>query len=210
MDKLMKNFFRSSLITSSVLIILGILLLFQSELTILSISYVLGAILIAIGVLAIIRFVKNDNNLTKSELDIIYGVVTIIMGLLIIQNPQAIASVIPIILGIAIIINSATKLQYAFELKRNSNDRWKVTMLVSIISTICGVMLLFNPFRGAVLLTKIVGIFIIIYSILDIISTITIKKNVEDIKEAMENSITDAQIVEEKTTKKRKKVKNDK
>lgn len=207
MDKLMNKFFRSSMITSGFLMVLGILLLFQSEITILSISYVLGAILIAIGVLAIIRFIKNTNNSTKSELDIVYGVVTVILGLLIIQNPQAIASIIPIILGITIIINSATKLQYSFELKANKNDQWKVTMLASIISTICGVVLLFNPFKGAVLLTQVVGIFIIIYSVLDIISTIAIKKNVADIKEAIENSITDAEIIEEEPKKNSKKKK---
>lgn len=207
MDKLMNKFFRSSMITSGFLMVLGILLLFQSEITILSISYVLGAILIAIGVLAIIRFIKNTNNSTKSELDIIYGVVTVILGLLIIQNPQAIASIIPIILGITIIINSATKLQYSFELKANKNNQWKATMLVSIISTICGVVLLFNPFKGAVLLTQVVGIFIIIYSVLDIISTIAIKKNVADIKEAIENSITDAEIIEEVSKKNSKKKK---
>lgn len=207
MDKLMNKFFRSSMITSGFLMVLGILLLFQSEITILSISYVLGAILIAIGVLAIIRFIKNTNNSTKSELDIVYGVVTVILGLLIIQNPQAIASIIPIILGITIIINSATKLQYSFELKANKNNQWKATMLVSIISTICGVVLLFNPFKGAVLLTQVVGIFIIIYSVLDIISTIAIKKNVADIKEAIENSITDAEIIEEVSKKNSKKKK---
>ena len=68
-------------------------------------------------------------------------------------------------------------------------------------------MLLFNPFKGAVLLTQVVGIFIIIYSVLDIISTIAIKKNVADIKEAIENSITDAEIIEETPKKNSKKKK---
>ena len=207
MDKLMKKFFRSSIVTSTILIILGLLLIFQSEVTIMTISYIIGGILIALGVLAVIKFIQGTNKEGKSELDIVYGIVTTILGILIIMNPQAIASVIPFILGIAIIISSATKLQYAFELKANNNRLWKVTMLISILSTLFGVILLFNPFKGAVMFTKIVGIFILGYAILDIISTITIKRNVKIIHNAIEAVVIDADVVEEKEENKKRKKK---
>jgi len=210
MDKLMKKFFRSSIVTAIILIILGLLLIFQSEATIMTISYIIGGILIALGVLAVIKFIRGTNKEGKSELDIVYGVVTTILGVLIITHPQAIASVIPLILGIAIIISSATKLQYAFELKANKNKLWKATMVISIISTLFGVVLLFNPFKGAVMFTKVVGIFILGYAILDFISTLTIKRNVKIIHNAIEAVVTDAEVIEEDDapSKKEKKTKN--
>ena len=206
MEKLMKKFFRSSIITSVVLLVLGLLLFFQSEATIVVISYVIGGILVALGVLAIIKFIQGTNKEGKNELEIVYGVVTVILGILIIKNPEAIASVIPLILGVAIVISSATKLQYAFELRANKNKLWKATMFVSIISTLCGVILLFNPFKGAVVFTKVVGMFIIIYALLDIISTFTIKRNVKIIHNAIEAVVTDAEVIEEtdESTKKMK------
>lgn len=212
MENLMKKFFRSSIITSITLIILGLLLIFQSEITIISISYILGGILITIGALAIIKFIKSTNNINKNELDIVYGIVTIILGVIVIKNPEAIASIIPIIIGISIIISSATKLQYAFELKNNQNSLWKTAMIISIISTICGIILLFNPFKGVVMFTKIVGIFIVAYAILDVISTITIKKNVTIIHNAIEGTVEDAEILVEEDIdkKKNKKKKKDK
>ena len=149
MEKLMKKFFRSSLLTSLFLIALGLLLIFQSDAVIYSISYIIGGTLIAIGVLAIIKFIQNTNNEQKAELDIVYGIVSVILGIIVIKNPQAIASIIPAILGISIVISSATKLQYAFELKANGNNLWKTTMVISIISTLCGIVLLFNPFKAA-------------------------------------------------------------
>jgi uncharacterized membrane protein HdeD (DUF308 family) len=60
-------------------------------------------------------------------------------------------------------------------LKKESNNVWKTTLIMSIITIICGLVLIFNPFKGAILLTRIVGILIIIYALLDIISTITIR-----------------------------------
>ena len=200
MDNLMKKFFCSSIVISTILVILGMLLFFKSEATIITIAYIIGAILIALGAVAIITFIKNTNNVEKNQLDIVYGVVTIIMGVLVVSTPEAIASIIPIIIGIGIVISSATKLQYSFELKSCNNPQWKATMIVSIISTICGIILLFNPFKGAVVITQVVAIFIIVYGLLDIISTIIIKKNVNAIYKAIEEEVSEAEVVSESET----------
>lgn len=208
MEQMMSRIFKSSIMMSIVLMVLGILLIFHSEATIISISYIIGAILIAIGVLAILKYVKNSNKPKNESIDIVYGVIAIILGIVIIKHPTSIASFIPLIIGLGIIINSATKLQYAFELRKKSNKIWKSTMIISGISMFCGVILLFNPFEGAVILTKIIGGLILLYAILDIVSTLSIRKNVVRIHSAIEESITDAVIVEEETkdkkTKKRK------
>lgn len=203
MEKLMQKFFRSSLVTSIVLMILGVLLILQSEVTIITISYIIGTLLIALGAIAIIKFVKNVNSITRKDLDIVYGTVTIILGVIVIYNPEAIASIIPIIIGIGIVISSATKLQYAIELKENLSSQWKTTMIISIISAICGVILICNPFKGAVVIMQIIGGFIIVYSILDIISTITIKKNVTAIHNALDGKVEDVEVIEETEAKKK-------
>lgn len=197
METLMKKFFRSSLISSIILMIIGVLLILQSEITIITISYLIGTLLIAMGAIAIIKFIKNINNVAREELDIFYGVVTIVLGVIVVYNPEAIASIIPIIIGIGIIINSATKLQYALELRESLNNQWKTTVVISIISAVCGVILICNPFKGAVVIMQIIGGFIVAYSILDIVSTITIKKNVAAIHNAIDGNINDAEVVDE-------------
>lgn len=194
----MKKFFRSSILTSVLLMVLGGLLIFKSEATIITISYVVGGCLIALGVLALIRYVQDTKNNNATELDIVYGIVTMVLGILVISNPKTLASIIPFILGVCIVVSSSTKLQYAMELKKENNELWLMTMIVAIFSTICGVVLIFNPFKGAQVITKTIGIFIIIYSILDIISTITIRRNVMSIKSAIKETVTDAIVVEEK------------
>ena len=207
MENIMKNFLKSSIITSIVLMILGILLIFQSETTIMIISYIVGGILVAAGALALVRYIKNAKEpRLNNELDIMYGIITIIFGFIIIKNYQAVASVIPIVLGIGIIISSAAKLNYAFQLKANKNNLWKTTMIISIISTIFGVILLFNPFKAAMGIMKVIGILIVIYAVLDLISTIAIKSRVTKIHKTVEETIADAEIIDEndKTNKKRK------
>ncbi len=210
----MKKFLKSSIITSAILIVLGVLLILQSETTIMMISYIIGGVLVAIGALALIRYVKNgESPALRNELDIVYGIVTIIFGIIIVQNYQAIASIIPAVIGIAIIISSAGKLNYAFQLREDESRMWKTTMVISIISTICGVILLFNPFKAALGIMKIIGVFIILYAVLDLVSTVAIRSSVIKIQKAVEETISDAEIISEeesKSKKRKKKQKKDK
>lgn len=218
----MQNFFKSSMVTSALLAALGILLIFESEVTISTISYIVGGVLVAAGTFAFLRYLKtNQKGLEMSELDILYGIVTIIVGILVIKNPHVIASIIPLILGIAIVISSASKLQYAFDLKSENNDLWKTTMAIAAVSAVFGIVLIFNPFAGAVLIMRIVGIFILAYAVLDIISTLIIKKNVSEFTSSItpikQETVVEAEVISEekveeeksKTVKKETTKKND-
>ena len=134
MNNFMNKFLKSSLFSSIGLVILGLLLFFQSEVTIISISYVIGGLLVAVGAITLIDYVKNINNNVKNELDIVYGIGMAILGIIVISNPKAVASIIPFILGVLIILSSATKLNYSLELRKKGNVLWTSTMILSLIT----------------------------------------------------------------------------
>ena len=200
MKEIINKIFKSSILGALSLVVLGILLIFESEATIVTISYVIGGILVAIGVLALLKFYKEvkDNDDNDTGMDLVYGIISIVLGIVVISNPKAVASIIPIVMGLIIILNSGTKLQYSIELKRNNNNLWKSTMVLSLISTLCGVLLVFNPFKGAAFLTKLIGFLILLFAVLDIVSTITIKSTVKKIKTAINEGIEEAKVIEVK------------
>ena len=210
MKTLMNKIFKSSILGALALVVLGILLIFESEATIVTISYVIGGILVAIGVLALLKFYKEVKENDDTGMDLVYGIISIILGIVVISNPKAVDSIIPIIMGLLIILNSGTKLQYSIELKKNNNNLWKSTMILSLISTLCGVLLIFNPFKGAAFLTRLIGFLILLYAILDIISTMAIKNTVKKIKTAINDGIEDAKILEVKEKKTKKDKSNEK
>lgn len=210
MKNIINKIFKSSILGALSLVVLGILLIFESEATIVTISYVIGGILVAIGVLALLKFYKEVKDNDDTGMDLVYGIISVILGIVVISNPKAIASIIPIVMGLIIILNSGTKLQYSIELKRNNNNLWKSTMILSLISTICGVLLIFNPFKGAAFLTKLIGFLILLYAVLDIVSTITIKSTVKKIKTAISDGIEEAKIIEVKEKTKENKKENSK
>lgn len=204
MENIMNKLLKSSIWSSIALAVLGLLLIFYSELTIISISYVIGGILIAIGVIALIKYISNINKDIKNEIDIVYGIVTIILGIIVISNPKAIASIIPFVLGVLIVINSTAKIDYSFKLKKNKNKLWVSTLIVALVALVCGVLLIFNPFTGAEFITKIIGVILLIYAILDIVSTIRISKVLKetfgtDKKKKLKDEIVEAEVIEDNT-----------
>lgn len=201
-----------SLISSGVILVLGLLLFFKSSVTLMGISYIFGGLIIAIGVLAIVRFISNNHSDISNQLNIVYGIICIISGIFFIEKPEIIGSIIPVVMGIGIIISSSLKIQQSFNLKSLNSSYFFWSFLTALLSLICGVVLLFNPFKGAVIITKVIGIFLVMYAILDICNTIVLKKsgvsisistvNDKDIKsKSNHRKAKDAKIIKEVTKK---------
>lgn len=201
-----------SLISSGVILVLGLLFFFKSSVTLMGISYIFGGLIIAIGVLAIVRFISNNHSDISNQLNIIYGIICIISGIFFIEKPEIIGSIIPVVMGIGIIISSSLKIQQSFNLKSLNSSYFFWSFVTALLSLICGVVLLFNPFKGAVIITKVIGIFLVIYAILDICNTIVLKKsgvsisistvNDKDIKsKSNHRKAKDAKIIKEVTKK---------
>lgn len=188
----MKNSFKKmcsmSLTTSLILVIVGFLLLIFPEVILSLISYILGGIVLVNGALTILRYFK-ENNQNIWNFDLAYGILCSILALVIIFNPNAIISIIPLILGIWMMISSIFKIQYSLNLRTYHSDKWKLTLILAIITLICGVLLMVNPFSGAVAITKVIGIFIIVYSIIDIIECLTLKKSINKIVDIIDIDI---------------------
>ena len=210
MSNFVTKFIKSSLFSSIGLAILGILLFVESELTIVSISYVVGAILVAVGAIALINYINDKQKTTKSELNIIYGVGMVILGIIVISNPKGVASIVPFVLGVVIVLNSSAKIEYSLELKKENNNLWASTMILSLFALLCGILLIFNPFEGATFITKIIGIILFIYAMIDIVATLRIRKTVKKALKAIEgNKIKDAEVIEDNTSDKKKRKKDE-
>lgn len=173
----LKKAYQRSIISSICFIVIGLFLVFQSHATITVISYIIGGVLIAMGIAAFIRYFQTKGEQRTFTFDLVYGIITVIVGLIFVINPEMIASFIPFVLGVWIILSGAFKFQNAFSLKALHSEVWVGTLVIAILMVVCGLVLLFNPFAGAIVITKLIGIFMVIYAILDVITAWLMKKD---------------------------------
>ena len=190
-----KRLFRMSIFTSIFFIALGLFLVIKPDTTITAISYIIGGIIMVTGITFLIKYFSNREQYGLFSGDLIFGVLSIVIGLVLILNPTALAKVIPFIIGVWILISSVTKIEYSMQLKSIDNRAWVYTMIIAIITFIWGLLLIFDPFGGAMAITQIIGIFILVYAILDFIEIFIIRKNLKYIKKEVKEAI---KIIEEK------------
>lgn len=176
-----RKIFHFSILTSILFIFLGICLFIYPDTVISMISYVLGGIILISGVVFLIRYFTNPNKVNMFGFDLIYGVFSIVFGIIMVANPTALATVIPFVLGIWVVINSIVKMRYSFLLKSYQHTVWVSTFVISLVTLLWGLILLFNPFEGAMVITQVIGLFIIVYAVLDIVEVILLKKDIDSV-----------------------------
>lgn len=180
MEKYMKKMSQLSTITSIIFIVIGLFLIVKPETTLSLISYVLGIVILVNGIITLIRYYSNRGENSLFDFGLVFGIIEIIIAVIFISSPAAIASIIPLILGIWMFINGIFKLQVALNLKSLNSSSWIYSTVISCLSILLGLVLILNPFEGAIVITQIIGGFLVGYAVLDFLESRTIKKTLQD------------------------------
>lgn len=195
MKDIAKKMYRTSITTSLIYLLIGVILLFVTDSVLITISRVLGIILLVAGLFPVISYFKDNafKDLARSQL--IGGIFLIVSGIIMILNPTLIGTIIPIVIGVCMIISSISKVTYALMLRENKVQSWNISLIFAIITLLVGLFLVIKPWAATGLIFQIIGVIIIIYSILEIIETIIIGKKVKNTENIIETNI---KIIDEK------------
>ena len=184
-EKKLNKTFNISLISSFVFVIVGLFLFIKPDTTISMISYIVGSVLLIVGLINIYKYFSSESKYSMFSFELSYGVLLSIAGIFLIIDTTIFAKIINIIVGIWIIVNSITKFQYSLVLKKTKISDFLYTLLVSLLTFIWGIILLINPLESALTITQIIGIFIIVYAVLDIVDNFIIRRNINNIVEVL-------------------------
>ncbi len=170
-----------SLLTAILAILVGLTLIFLPSVSNKIVGIIMGVVILIFGINAVYKYFHRDGAKIYS-LNIVFGVLYSILGVVIILYPFSVMEFVTVCLGIFIIINGATKINYGVWLKKGNEDSWLVTLVTGIFLVIIGIMLVFNPF-ASLTLTQLCGAFLIIVGILNVSDTILFKKRAKEIME---------------------------
>ena len=162
----------TSLVSSILFLIFGIILFTNPSGILNFVSYIVGGILIIIGVFNILSYRKTLKKLNiDQKYKLISGVILIIFGLFVILFSSLIEMTIRLICGGWILYSGIIRLIETLNNKKNKVS-FISRLIVSILLIICG----FYVAIETNLIFSTIGLFIIIYAILEIIGFIFYKK----------------------------------
>jgi len=179
MEQFFKKMGITSIITSLGFGVLGLIIAYNPNTTFQIISYVLGAILIAYGVIKIIEYykMKDVNSIYSTELS--FGAIAALFGIVVIVCSDMIEAIIRVLIGIWIVYSGVMRFGLAMKLHNFDSDNrlWVPVLFIALAILLCGMYIIVSP--GAVMMT--IGIIMVIYAIMDIIEEIIFMKNIKDI-----------------------------
>lgn len=180
-ENMYKRMIIYSLLTALFTIIMGIVLLLLPNATNKVVGIIVGIIFLIEGINSVYKYFHREGA-KLYNLNLIFGVLYALLGVVIILYPFTVVEFVTVCLGIYMIINGASKVNYALWLKRGNEESWLITLATGILIAIVGILVIFNPF-ASLTLTKLAGAFLIITGILDFMDTILFRNRSKEIME---------------------------
>ena len=168
------------IVLSVVFCIVGVLFVAWSDIGTQVLSLALGIAMIVFGGIKIVGYFSKDLFRLAFQFDLELGIISAVLGIIVLLNPFGTITFIFIAMGIAILADALFKIRIAIDAKRFGVGAWWMILSLAFLTAIAGVLLVFRPWESANILTVLLGISLLSEGILNLcvaVSTVKIVKH---------------------------------
>ena len=194
--KSLKTYKTWAIVLAVVTMVLGLVMVFWPGISAVAICYLMGAVCIAAGIYEIIRYFDLGLIGVLFRYDLFLGIMSVLAGVLLLLHPNGALVILPVILGFYIILASVFSIQISTEARHFGFSGWWGALLLGIAGAVFGVLMIFDPFKGAKALMIFTGISLLVTGVESIYAIVCISKAVSythlDVykRQDMENSLS--------------------
>lgn len=172
----------SSIIMSLCELIVGILLLVDPVGFTTGIITFLGIVLVIVGIAGAVQYFRTSPEKAAVEQGLTRGLIEVLVGIFFITKNEWFIVTFPlltVVYGIGTLIMGITKIQWTVDMIRLKAKKWFWAAISAVLTIICAVIILCNPFSSASALWIFIAVALIVEAVVDVVVTIFAKK--EDI-----------------------------
>lgn len=171
----------TEIIYSVLYAILGLIIYLKPEITNNVIGLMIGTFLLIYGFFALFTFIERSK-IKLFHWNFIFGILSILLGIFIMFNPLSILHFLNITVGIWLVVEGINKAVYYLFMKKIGEESRKIILASAMLLFILGVLLVLNPFK-TIIISKTVGVFIILFNVVNINDLILLKRRGKKILE---------------------------
>lgn len=194
------------IIASCISIILGVALLFVPQIQIITICYSISTVMVAAGIIFIVKYFLAEGYLNMNEYGFSIGVLMVVLGMCALVREEQVAAFFILCIGGFVLISGIIKLQYSMALKIVEDKLWIVLLFVSFIIMGLAIAIILNPFSSKDTLQTFTYYILIIDGILSIVCNIYLFWSLKnhgkrEMKEGLKQQLIDEEVpIEEECT----------
>ncbi|MGN1176208.1 MAG: HdeD family acid-resistance protein [Roseburia sp.] len=141
-----------------------------------------GVFFLVYGLAKLSSYFTKDLFQLAFQFDFGLGIVSIILGALMIFRTDHIVGFLAFCIGTFMLIDAALKIQTAFEAKRFGIERWKWILITAIAAGIIGAFLLFSPMKATTLIIRMVGLGICLDGVMNLVVVTNTVKTINNLQ----------------------------
>ncbi len=183
LDKLKRSWIFSAVVT----VILGLILVLFPAAALKSVSYAVGGLAIAMGVIRTVRYFKQDHACPYLfQSDLVVGLLSVGFGIFMVSQPVTVLSLVPHIFGILMVGFGIGGILRAVDAKKTGFGSWGVLLALAIVSIALGWLILANPFGAMETVTIVIGGCLIYQGVSDFVATRMVGKRISEWKKTVQ------------------------
>ncbi len=180
--KLLKSIRKEYIVSSAVIILLGIILAFFPVGSTKALGYIIAAFFVTVGVVVTVRYFRAEERGALAATSLVAGILMILFGTYIFVKPLVLANILWLVFGIAMVIDGIYKVMHAITLGKNGATRWWIVLIIAMVTTLLGCIIIFKSEAVAIGFIRFIGIVFIIDGISDIFSTIYLSRVIKKLE----------------------------
>ena len=157
-----------TMLLSIAYIIIGMMLLIMPETSLLWICNAFGVVVLLTGIVCLVQYARIRGTGFTAPFMLVGGVITAGLGIFTLAKPQVVASFLPVVFGIFILVDGLSRIGTAIDLAKRKGQKWWVLLLLSVVSVGLGALLVLHPFDAAVSVVMVCGILLIVEGALNL------------------------------------------
>lgn len=165
----------SSVAMSLAEIIIGILLLVNPVGFTSGIIVTFGVVLMIMGIGTTIKYFRTEPEDAAVGQVLVKGLLELLGGAFCAFNSHWFIATFPVltlVYGVVILVTGITKLQWTIDIIRMKRSKWFWMAISAVISILCGITVITNPFSTTAVLWMFIGISLIVDAVFDMIGGI--------------------------------------
>lgn len=172
----MKKGFLSEALMLLCVLILGVCLTIWADKVTSLVSILLGCLALVYGISAMVSYFKNEDKIIYDRMQFIFGIIVLFVGLVLIFKVNFLKELVSFVIGMYIFVSSLLRLQECMIITKNSNIKMMPAIILSIVGILIGLLCIIGKFLVPDMIVTYIGIMLIIYSIVDFIELIIIRR----------------------------------
>lgn len=152
-----ERFSKNNVLLSILMVVLGLVLFIWPGKTLTLAARILGIALLIGAAVSGYSWYREKNQSGASYTSLAIAILCLVVGLIVLAAPKGVITLLPKLIGLAVLVNGVINLAQALELRNKGQDSWTSSLVMAVLTILAGGFLLFFAFGAMKVAVMVIG-----------------------------------------------------